>query len=165
MPTFVRGRLCYIRWLQAINLKQFNILLKLTLTNKCTYNTPSVYLSNYILQLREETILGSADYISDNNTQWKNCVELKSAISEKMNSVRLFFKYDETCNRLDIAFQIDSLFSFVAHIHVWSQLFMSHLDVQHASKAEYRISNWIHQHCLHPQESSNCTWTNFKDYI
>lgn len=81
-----------------------------------------------------------------------------------MNILRLFFKYDYTCNRLEIVLQIDSLFSFVSHIHVWSQLFMSHLDAQHASKADNRISNGIHRHCLHHQESWNCTWTDFKDY-
>lgn len=73
----------------------------------------------------------------------KNCVELKSAIRNRGNeySEIVFFKYDYTRNRLEIVLQIDSLFSFVAHIHIWSQLFMSHLDAQHASKAENRISN------------------------
>lgn len=47
------------------------------------YNYPTTY---YDLEI----IWGSANYIIDNNTLWKYCVQLKSANSEEMNTARLF---------------------------------------------------------------------------
>lgn len=41
----------------------------------------------------------------------------------------IVFKYDSTHKRLEIVLEIVSLFSFVAHIHVWSQL--AHLIWMH----------------------------------